>query len=173
MKKQTIGTEIGAHVRRKANKFSKVNRAPLMKRGMETMRWIDVRDCERFLTGHMTVLRFAQIAGLGKHEVDIHWDTRPVLEAIQEAYYNLFKRAQARWVPDLVAMREWKGKRAITRTIFLLVCLDQLLVPGGLQDWLDRRRSDLDGESPVGLIERGEWTVLADLVDDMLTGAPC
>ena len=81
-------------------------------------------------------------------------------------------KRQTRWVPDLVAMRGWKGERAITRTIVLLVCLDQLLVPGGLQDWLDRRRSDLDGESPVSLIKRGEWTVLADLIDDMLTGAP-
>ena len=81
-------------------------------------------------------------------------------------------KRQTRWVPDLVAMRAWKGERAITRTIVLLVCLDQLLVPGGLQDWLDRRRPDLDGESPVGLIKRGEWTVIADLIDDMLTGAP-
>jgi len=113
MKKQTIGTKIGAEVRRKANKFSAAKRARLMKRGMEIMR-----------------------------------------------------------CPDLVAMRAWKGERVITRTIVLSVCLDQLMVPGGLQDWLERRRSDLDGESPVGLIKRGEWTVLADLIDDMLTGAP-
>ena len=81
-------------------------------------------------------------------------------------------KREARWVPDLVAMRAWEGEKAITRTIVLMVCLDQLMVPGGLQDWLERRRSDLDGESPIGLMKRGEWTVVADLADDMLTGAP-
>jgi hypothetical protein len=38
MEKQTIGTKIGAGVRRKAKKFSAAKRARLMKRAMEIMR---------------------------------------------------------------------------------------------------------------------------------------
>ena len=131
-----------------------------------------VGTCERFLCGQMTVLKFAQIAGLGKHEVDLHRDIQPVLKALQESHCNLVKPAQTRWVPDLVVMRNWKGRRAITRAIVLLTCFDQLLIPGKLQDWIERPNPNLEGASPADLLKQGEWTVLADLVDDMLTGAP-
>jgi hypothetical protein len=38
--------------------------------------------------------------------------------------------------------------------------------------WLRTDSDLLDGESPLGVMARGEWQVMADYVDDMLTGAP-
>lgn len=38
--------------------------------------------------------------------------------------------------------------------------------------WLRTNSDLLDGESPLGVIAKGEWQVIADYVDDMLTGAP-
>lgn len=38
--------------------------------------------------------------------------------------------------------------------------------------WLRMPHADLNGETPLRWIERKRWQALADLVDDMLTGAP-
>jgi hypothetical protein len=38
--------------------------------------------------------------------------------------------------------------------------------------WLRMPQSDLNGQTPLRWIERKRWQALADLVDDMLTGAP-
>ena len=69
-------------------------------------------------------------------------------------------------------MRGWHGKWSITRAVVLLACLAGLLEPGDLQVWLEKPSPGLNGVAPVDLLEAGEWTVLADLIDDMLTGAP-
>lgn len=74
--------------------------------------------------------------------------------------------------PDLVAMRAWKGKRSITRTVVLLTRLDGILKPGSLSEWLETPKFKLNGRAPIDLLALGEWTVLADVIDDMLTGAP-
>lgn len=69
-------------------------------------------------------------------------------------------------------MRGWDGKRTITRTVVLLTCLGGLLGPGALQKWLETPSPNLNGAAPVDLLDAGKWTVLADLIDDMLTGTP-
>lgn len=38
--------------------------------------------------------------------------------------------------------------------------------------WLRTDSDLLDGDSPLDVMARGEWQVMADYVDDMLTGAP-
>ena len=38
--------------------------------------------------------------------------------------------------------------------------------------WLRMTQAELDGETPFRWIERKRWQALADMVDDMLTGAP-
>jgi uncharacterized protein (DUF2384 family) len=38
--------------------------------------------------------------------------------------------------------------------------------------WLRTPHSLLEDESPLHLMAQGEWQVMADYVDDMLTGAP-
>ncbi len=38
--------------------------------------------------------------------------------------------------------------------------------------WLRTPQETLDDESPLQLMAKGEWQVVADFVDDMLTGAP-
>jgi len=42
----------------------------------------------------------------------------------------------------------------------------------GLHEWLEMPTPRLNGKAPVVLIETGRWTVLADLIDDMITGSP-
>lgn len=42
----------------------------------------------------------------------------------------------------------------------------------GFIKWLRMRNQELDGKQPLELLARGEGQVVADLVDDMLTGAP-
>lgn len=74
--------------------------------------------------------------------------------------------------PDLVAMRTWKGKRGITRTVVLLTCLDGILKPGSLVEWLETPISKLNGRAPIDLLALGKWTAVGDVIDDMLTGAP-
>lgn len=69
-------------------------------------------------------------------------------------------------------MRTWDGKRRITRTVVLLTTLNGLLAPGALQQWLEAPNPRLNDAAPVDLMEAGKWTLLADLIDDMLTGAP-
>jgi hypothetical protein len=38
--------------------------------------------------------------------------------------------------------------------------------------WLRTPKDTLDDESPLRLMAKGEWQAMADLADDMLTGAP-
>jgi transcriptional regulator with XRE-family HTH domain len=73
---------------------------------------------------------------------------------------------------NLSEMRAWRGKQVIVRTAVLLVCLNQVLSPEGFRTWLKRRDPELDGNSPLEILNRGKWRILADLIDDMLTGVP-
>ena len=75
-------------------------------------------------------------------------------------------------IPDLVEMRAWRGNRRITRTVVLLACLSKLLDFEDLQRWLENPNPNLGGHSPTDLLTRGRWTVLADFINDMLTGSP-
>jgi hypothetical protein len=68
-------------------------------------------------------------------------------------------------------MRTWKGKRRITRTVVLLTCLDGILEPGSLLEWLETPKPKFNGHAPIDLLALGKWTVVADVIDDMLTGA--
>jgi Protein of unknown function (DUF2384) len=43
---------------------------------------------------------------------------------------------------------------------------------GAFRKWLRTPMDALDNESPLQLMEKGDWQVMADFVDDMLTGAP-
>lgn len=73
---------------------------------------------------------------------------------------------------DLVDMRSWRGKRSITRALVLASWLDALMDPGAFPKWLESPNPRLNGTAPVDLLHSGKWTVFADLVDDMFTGAP-
>ena len=42
----------------------------------------------------------------------------------------------------------------------------------GFQKWLRMANPELDDKTPLALLANGEWQVVADLVDDMLTGVP-
>jgi len=47
------------------------------------------------------------------------------------------------------------------------------IVPkNGFQKWLRMASPELDDKTPLDLLAKSEWQVLADFVDDMLTGAP-
>ena len=47
------------------------------------------------------------------------------------------------------------------------------VVPGdGFQKWVRMPNAELDDKTPLNLLAGGEGQVIADLVDDMLTGAP-
>ena len=73
-------------------------------------------------------------------------------------------------VPDFEAMRRWRGKRVIVRAMVLLAFFGQSLGSGWLRPWLERPNPQLNGELPIDLITKGQWKILGDLVDDMLTG---
>ena len=45
----------------------------------------------RFLAGHSSVLRFAQLAQLGEHEIDINGPIRTTLEQLQSAHEQLIE----------------------------------------------------------------------------------
>jgi hypothetical protein len=79
------------------------------------------------------------------------------------------KRARIR---ALFKMRGSKGSHAIVRAIILIIYLDALLLPGKLEDWLERPNGELDGASPIDLIKRGQWQMLAEWIDVLLTGLP-
>jgi hypothetical protein len=50
--------------------------------------------------------------------------------------------------------------------------LRSVIPEDGFQKWLRMKNQELDDRAPLDLLARGEGQVLADLVDDMLTGAP-
>jgi hypothetical protein len=47
-----------------------------------------------------------------------------------------------------------------------------LEAPADFRKWLRMPNSQLDGKTPLEVLEEGRWQVVADLVDDMLTGSP-
>ncbi len=50
--------------------------------------------------------------------------------------------------------------------------LRSVLSPGAFRKWLRMPNSQIDDKTPLELLAAGERQVMADLVDDMLTGAP-
>jgi hypothetical protein len=44
--------------------------------------------------------------------------------------------------------------------------------PNDFRKWLRMPNLELDGQTPMQLLDQGRWQVVADLVDDMLTGNP-
>jgi hypothetical protein len=84
-------------------------------------------------------------------------------------------RNRTRWttnLADIVEMREWGTKRAVVRTILLLTLLEQTIGSGEMAKWLERPNPNLNNQAPVHFLKTGSWTVLADFLDDMLTGSP-
>jgi len=76
-------------------------------------------------------------------------------------------------VPDLVEMRGWRPERATTRMMVLLAFLIQgWKCNRQIKPWLERANSQVNGESPAELIMRGEWSILANLIDGLLTEDP-
>jgi Protein of unknown function (DUF2384). len=85
------------------------------------------------------------------------------------------RRLSARRRPkrlDLVAMRSWRGKRRISRALILIACLDRLVGPDGLKEWLESPNPRLGNSVPIALLKAGKWKLIADMIDDMLTGSP-
>ncbi len=84
------------------------------------------------------------------------------------------KRAD-RWtttLADMVEMRGWGAKGAITRTILLLTLLQKMIGRVELMAWLQQPNPNLGSHAPVDLMRDNRWAVLANFVDEMLTGAP-
>jgi len=73
-------------------------------------------------------------------------------------------------IPDIAKMRGWGGNRAIMRTMLLLEYFDRGLQHGVLKGWLERRNPGLDEGVPAELCQRGLWSLLADHLDEMLSG---
>lgn len=73
---------------------------------------------------------------------------------------------------DLVAMRDWRRKRAPTRAILLLVLLEKSLGYAGLRSWLETHNPNLAGKAPLDLMTGRKWVILGDFLDDILTGSP-
>lgn len=84
------------------------------------------------------------------------------------------KRAD-RWtttLANIVEMRAWGTKRAVVRTVLLLTALERMIGSMELAKWLENPNPNLNQQAPVHFLRTGSWTVLADLIDDMLTGSP-
>lgn len=73
--------------------------------------------------------------------------------------------------PDLNAMRSWKGKRKITRTVLLLVLLERVLSHDEFTRWIERPNQLLGSDAPIDLLNRRQWRMMGDFLDDFLTGA--
>jgi len=74
-------------------------------------------------------------------------------------------------VADIAEMHSWRGKRAVTRTILLLTILEKSIGRDALTGWLQRSNPNLGGQAPVDLMRADRWVILADFLDDMLTGS--
>jgi hypothetical protein len=87
---------------------------------------------------------------------------------------------------SLSQLAEWLGRtrQALNKTpdadsiqnqlsFFERVARLRVVLPkDGFQKWLRMANSELDDKTPLELLASGERQVVADLVDDMLTGAP-
>jgi hypothetical protein len=85
-------------------------------------------------------------------------------------FRNSPKEALARL--NLVAMREWRGNQSITRALVLIACLGRLVGSEDLRKWLESPNPRLGNSAPTVLLKAGKWKLIADLIDDMLTGGP-
>ncbi len=88
------------------------------------------------------------------------------LDTLMEPNRWTMKRA------DLVAMRDWRRKRAPTRAILLLALLEKSIGYAGLRSWLETRNPNLAGKAPLELMAGRKWVILGDFLDDILTGSP-
>ena len=73
---------------------------------------------------------------------------------------------------DVVKMRSWRGKRVGTRALLLMALLEKMIGPADMRNWLRNPNPNLAGKAPLDLARTGKWLVLADFIDDMLTGSP-
>ena len=81
------------------------------------------------------------------------------------------KRSDPRAMPNMVEMRAWRGRRALTRTILLLTLVEKVIGSRELTKWLERSNPNLGRRAPVDLMRSGDWSILSDFLDDMLTGS--
>ena len=73
---------------------------------------------------------------------------------------------------DIVKMRRWRVKRVGTRALLLMALLEKMIGPADMRKWLRNPNPNLSGKAPLDLARKGKWLVLADFIDDMLTGSP-
>lgn len=93
--------------------------------------------------------------------------------AIDQAVADIIATSRWRTGPaEIAKMRAWRGKSAITRVILLLNALEKLIGPADLKGWMETPNPNLDGRTPAYILHKGRWSVLADAIDDMLTGSP-
>jgi len=78
-----------------------------------------------------------------------------------------FKRRN-RWTAkteDVVRMREWRGPRAATRAIVLIVLVGETCGHGEMQKWLENPNPNFDGKTPIDFVLAQKWKELADHLD--------
>jgi len=70
-------------------------------------------------------------------------------------------------------MRSWSESEQIVRALLLSVyAVDMFEKPDQFKLWFYFKRDPLDGRSCADLVENKEWRVLANYLDDALTGQP-
>lgn len=62
--------------------------------------------------------------------------------------------------------------RKITRTFSFLVLLEDILGFDDFTVWLERRTELLGGDAPLDRLNRRQWKMMGDFLDDILTGVP-
>lgn len=132
---------------------------------------------ELFVSGKMVsnvdedyVTATCRLIALGPSELKA---TPAARKALNQALDEI--RESAHWLTnqaDMVQMRGWGAKGAVVRTILLLTVLERTIGSAQLAKWLEFPNPNLNKKTPVHFLRTGNWTVLADFIDDMLTGCP-
>jgi len=105
----------------------------------------------RTKSGRLSANRVAEVFGLSVAEV------AKILRASRQAVSK---------TPDAQALQE--GLRSFER----IARLRTVLPPEDFRKWLNIPRPDLGGRPPLDLVRARKASVIADLVEDVLTGAP-
>lgn len=122
------------------------------------------------LPGEDYYVTACRLIGQGLKDIKASPNTK---RALAKLFKNL--RPDKRWTTtaaDVVEMRKWRGKRAPTRAILLLTLLQGIIGPAELAKWLESSNPNLADEAPIDLLQKTKWTLLADFIDDMMTGSP-
>jgi hypothetical protein len=102
----------------------------------------------------------------GVRDLDVSESTKRKI-SIALAPFNEASRWKAK-TKDVVAMREWRGSRAATRAILLIVLLGKACGHAQMETWLENPNPKLNGNAPVDFVRAQKWTELADHLDAVL-----